>query len=218
MKILLVSATEREIEPLLKKITIVRDGGAALRICRYKKMDVDVLISGIGMVSTAYSCAKTISDAYDIALNAGIAGSFRKEIAIGETVNVSYDLFSELGAEDGEKLLSLHEMKLDGEDFVENRSDIKNAALNSLRKVKGITVNTVHGKESSIKNIVERFNPDIETMEGAAFLFACKHEGIPCAQIRTVSNYIEKRDRTKWEIGLSIKNLNETLEKIFSAF
>jgi len=32
--------------------------------------------------------------------------------------------------------------------------------------------------------------------------------GVPCMQIRAVSNYVEKRNRDAWQIGLAIKNLN----------
>ena len=38
----------------------------------------------------------------------------------------------------------------------------------NLNHVKAITVNTVHGNEDSISKIINRLNPDIETMEGAA--------------------------------------------------
>jgi futalosine hydrolase len=45
-------------------------------------------------------------------------------------------------------------------------------------------------------------------MEGAAFFYACREAGVPCLQIRAVSNYVEKRNRDNWHIGLAIKNLN----------
>jgi futalosine hydrolase len=31
---------------------------------------------------------------------------------------------------------------------------------------------------------------------------------VPCIQIRAVSNYVERRNRDNWQIGLAIKNLN----------
>jgi futalosine hydrolase len=41
-------------------------------------------------------------------------------------------------------------------------------------------------------------------------------ERIPCAQIRAVSNFIEKRNRDNWNIALAIKNLNETAIEIIN--
>jgi futalosine hydrolase len=80
--------------------------------------------------------------------------------------------------------------------------------------VKGITVNTVHGNSASIKKVKKKFNPDIESMEGAAFFFACQNEKIPCLQIRAISNYVEKRNKKKWKMKLAVKNLCTIIEKI----
>jgi futalosine hydrolase len=63
---------------------------------------------------------------------------------------------------------------------------------------------------------VKRLNPHVESMEGAAFFYACMIEKIPCAQIRAVSNFIEKRNRDNWNIALAIKNLNETAIEIIN--
>lgn len=218
MRVLIVSATEKEIQPLLNRISIRSDLGDSLKICKYNRLDIDILIAGIGMVSTAYYCAKTITDAYDYSINLGIAGSFNKAIPIGTVVNVLQDRISELGAEAGEELLSLKELNLKAEDIIKDFSSIKNPVITGLRKCKGITVNTVHGNHLSIAKAVKKFAPDVETMEGAAFLFACKKEGIPCVQIRSISNFVEHRNmndsnnhsgRQNWNIPLAIKNLNE---------
>ena len=56
--------------------------------------------------------------------------------------------------------------------------------------------------------MVERLNPQLESMEGAAFFYACEEYKLPCLQIRAVSNYVEKRNRANWDIPLAIKNLN----------
>ncbi|KKO19734.1 MAG: hypothetical protein BROFUL_01556 [Candidatus Brocadia fulgida] len=45
-------------------------------------------------------------------------------------------------------------------------------------------------------------------MEGAAFFYACLMERIPCLQIRTISNYIEDRNKGRWNVPLAIDNLN----------
>ncbi len=227
MRILIVSATENEIAPLIKLLSVRNDLGGPLKICKYKNLDVDVLITGIGIVSTAYYCAKTINDSYDCAINLGIAGSFKKDISIGTVVNVSGDRFSELGAEAGEEFLSMQELNLDVEDIIEIFSVINNPVITTLKRVKGITVNSVHGNHRSIEKVIRKFDPDVETMEGAAFLFACKKESIPCVQIRSISNYMEPRvmeskdvqfGRLHWNIPLAIKNLNEIAVQILDSF
>jgi len=55
-------------------------------------------------------------------------------------------------------------------------------------------------------------------MEGAAFLFVCEHEQIPCIQLRAVSNFVEKRNKEAWNIPLAIENLNQQLIAIINDF
>jgi futalosine hydrolase len=52
-------------------------------------------------------------------------------------------------------------------------------------------------------------------MEGAAFIYASLSEGIPFIQIRAVSNYIEERDKTTWDLEKALKNLNKVLGDVF---
>jgi futalosine hydrolase len=97
---------------------------------------------------------------------------------------------------------------------LENKGVFDHPALDSLRKVKGITVNKVHGHTQSIGQLLEVIQPDIETMEGAAFLYACQSIGLKCLQLRSISNYVDSRDRTAWNIPLAIRNLNQTLAEL----
>ncbi|MEO6851083.1 MAG: futalosine hydrolase, partial [Mucilaginibacter sp.] len=145
---------------------------------------------------------------YDLAINLGIAGSFDRDIALGEVVEVVEDRLSELGAEDDDAFLSISELGF-GESVFKATAQLSDwdPQLN-LKKVKAITVNTVHGHLSNISKLTNRLQPQLESMEGAAFFYACKEAGVPCLQIRAVSNYVEKRNRDNWQIGLAIKNLN----------
>ena len=80
--------------------------------------------------------------------------------------------------------------------------------------MKGITVNTVHGNEKSITEIVNRLNPDVESMEGAAVFKVCNEFEVPCMQIRAISNIVEKRNKANWNMPLAVLNLNNQVEKI----
>ena len=215
MKILLVSATKFEIAPLLKRFKGIRSG-KNLSTFSFGKHTIDVLITGIGMTTTAFHLGKTLSKKYDLAINAGVAGSFRQNIPLGTVVNVVSDCFADLGAEDGEKFLTLEEMGLGQVSSLKSQvlSPKARKTLLGLPQVNGITVNTVHGNTASIKKVIKKFHPDIESMEGAAFFFACNHENIPCIQIRAISNYVEKRNKKKWKMDLAIKNLCTSIEQI----
>lgn len=218
MKILIVAATKFEIEPLLNQMENIQHLNEKLISCTYKKSEIDFLITGIGMVATAYLCGKVINDSYGLALNIGICGSFNTNLEIGAVVNIVQDHFSELGTEEDEKILSIKEMGLDGKIELFNETNIKNKVLEEISKVCGITVNTVHGNEASIEKVFNKFHPNTESMEGAAFMFVCENEGIPYAQIRGVSNFVEKRNKENWNIPLAIKNANKKVLEILNEF
>jgi len=61
---------------------------------------------------------------------------------------------------------------------------------------------------------VRKFNPDIETMEGATFFYICSMENIPFLALRAISNRVEKRNRDNWNITLALKNLSEKLNDV----
>ncbi len=219
MKILIVSATKFEIQALINSMDEVKDLNKKIVSCKYKNHSIDFLITGVGMVATAYYVGKTINGEYEAAFNMGICGSFNRNLEIGTVVNVYEDSFSELGAEDGEQFLSLEELKLEGVTKITNyKFQIPNVVIEHLPKVNGITVNTTHGNEQSIEKVFRKFHPMVESMEGAAFMFACENEKIPYVQIRAVSNFVEKRNKDAWNIPLAIENLNNKVLEILNSY
>lgn len=206
MKLLLVAATIPEVQPLLSAFQMERNADGK----EVGKHFVRVIITGAGMVPTAFSLGKHLAEhQYDLAINAGIAGSFDFDLNLGDVCLVKEDTFAELGAEDGEDFLSSDNLNLGSASQTHNPNP--DFELPELKKVNAITVNKVHGHELSIAKAIARFNPQIESMEGAAFFYACNQSGVRCIQIRAISNYVERRNREKWNISLAIKNLNDTI-------
>ncbi len=186
MKILLVVATQQE---------IIKD----------KFKDCNVLITGMGMVNTSIKITEELlQNKYDLVINMGVAGSFSKDYIVGDVVEVVEDNFSEFGFEDGNDFVQ----------FFGFETKYNFAAKTNLQKVKGITVNTVHGNEKSISEIVKRLSPDVESMEGAAAFKVCNKFVVPCIQIRAISNNVEKRNKANWNMPLAIHNLNNQVAKI----
>jgi len=202
MRVLIVAATEFEVGGLRA------EGGSQNQESRIKNQDIEFLITGVGMVATAFALGKHLAThQYDLVINLGIAGSFERNIALGEVVEVVEDSLSELGAEDDDTFLTIDSMGF-GESIFRSSANLSDFGKFNLKRVEAVTVNTVHGHLHSIQKITNRLQPKLESMEGAAFFYACKQTGVPCLQIRAVSNYVEKRNRDAWQIGLAIKNLN----------
>jgi len=197
MKILIVAATKAELTFFYQHFNLP-DGYFV------ESKNFDLLITGVGMVATAFALGKHLSSKYSLVVNLGIAGSFDRDLALGTVLNITEDTFAELGAENGDEFLSISDLG-----FGENYYTSKTQKSIALPIAKGITVNCVTGSEKSIKNLIKRLNPATESMEGAAVFYACKQLNIDCLQIRSISNYVEPRNKDNWKIGLAIKNLND---------
>jgi len=217
MRILIVAATQAEIAPMLARMYSTPTEDTTVDTYTHGPHDVDVLITGIGMVAMAAWCSRALTQtSYDFALNLGVCGSFDEFLDPGTVVHVVSDRLAELGAEDGDRFLTLEELELGGEAAFVNATPPSNAGLDELPTVNGITVNTVHGDERSIAAVTARFSPQVESMEGAAFMSACLIRRIPFAQVRAVSNMVERRNRDAWRMDDAIRNLNGTALRILN--
>jgi len=222
MRILTVAATSVEVAPLIAQLRYSAERGPSVKAYAHPGHDVDVLVTGIGMVATAaWTCKILTQGSYDLVLNIGVCGSFDAAVRPATVVHVVSDCIAELGAEDGDRFLTAQELGLLADDDfpfaagrLVNSAPPQNATLNALPAVAGITVNTVHGSERSIADVTRRFRPEVESMEGAGFMYACLIHGVVFAQIRAVSNVVEKRNREAWKITEAIASLTDTALKV----
>ena len=208
MHILIVAATDAEVAPIVQRLYATPTGNLCVDSYTHGPHEIDVLVTGVGMVATAAWCSRVLAEAtYDFALNLGVCGSFDELIELGTVVHIVSDRLAELGAEDGERFLTLEELELPGESEFVNLDPPSNPGLEHLPAVTGITVNTVHGDPRSIAAVTGRFSPQVESMEGAAFMSACLIHKVPFAQVRAVSNLVERRNREAWKMPEAIQNL-----------
>lgn len=215
MRVLLVTATELELAPLVARLTPASISSERLRAFTCASHHVDILTTGVGMIATATWCGRVLArQSYDLAVNLGVCGSFDAAYPPGTVVNVMTDCIPELGAEDDQQFLTVQQLGLLGPDEppfnrgrLVNPHTPANRVIAGLPAVNGITVNTVHGNANSIARVAERFTPDVETMEGAAFMYACLASGARFAQVRAVSNMVETRNRAAWKLPEAVHAL-----------
>lgn len=196
MKPLIVAATTFEIQAIIPLL---------------EQKQIPYLITGVGMTATAYALGKTLAldSSISVVINVGIAGSFDREINLGEVVSIYADSFYELGAEDADDFITIDELGF-GKGTFYSKTD----ANLDLSSYDAITVNRVHGNDASIQKVRKKLpHVKIESMEGAAVFYVCAQENITCMQIRAISNYVEKRDKSLWKIDLAVQNLNNWLTK-----
>jgi futalosine hydrolase len=205
MQILLIAATDEEIRPFINI-----------------KTGIDVLISGVGVPSTLYHLQKRMQQIdYDLIIQAGIAGTYKEDLKPGDTVLVKQDSFGDLGMEEKENFTSIFATTLVHKDefpfsdgWLANTNTIFKTS--SLPAVKSITINKVSDSALQKQQLVKNFNADIETMEGAALHYVCLQENIPFLQMRSISNYVGERDKTKWKMKEAITNLNAELARLIN--
>ena len=112
MRILVVAATAVEVESLKSEV-LSRESevGNEAKDSGLKTFDFELLITGVGMVATAFALGKHLAvNTYDLVVNLGIAGSFDRNIALGEVVEITEDTFAELGAEDDDEFIPIDDL------------------------------------------------------------------------------------------------------------
>lgn len=184
----------------------------------------NLLITGIGTAATVYHLTKKIHESKpSLIIQAGIAGSFGQQ-PLGTPLIVQQDRFADLGVLEQSQWKDLFDMGLQqpatrpyNNGWLVNPHD---NLLNNLpwQKVSAITIHEITTNPERIRQYESKYQPAIESMEGAAFHYVCLQESIPFIQLRTTSNYIGERDKNKWQMQLAIRNLADGLQQIVNMF
>jgi futalosine hydrolase len=216
MHILLVSATGVEIQhanEYLGKHNYTINGNR-----------FSVLITGVGMLpSSYYLTERVIQDRPDLVIAAGIAGSFREEIKPGNVVMIQEEVLADVGVRENNAFVDVFDLGLANSDqspFVD-KVLINNTDFDSygpgIAKVRGCTVNEISTSECKIDMIKNKYHAHVESMEGAAIHFVCINQQVPFIHIRSISNYVGERDKSKWKMKAALDALHQQLMAIFNS-
>ncbi len=212
MRVLLAAATEAEIEPTLQALRARPDAVESPFV-------VGCCITGVGLMATAASLTRSLATGHwDYLISAGIGGSFSKALPLGSCVIVHSDQVADFGAEDGDDFLDVFSLGLvkANEPPYQHRL-LRNPLLRPpfpighLQQVEGLSVTTTSGCEATIARRIARYGAAVESMEGAAVHYVCLREQVPFLQLRSISNYVTRRDRNAWRIPEAIAALNAQL-------
>lgn len=210
MRIILCAATEMEIAPTLQSLT------------RNQNKTIDLLITGIGLMAATYALTKEIATARpDLILQAGVAGSLQTDQPLGQVVAVKSECIGDLGVTESGRFQSLFDLKLSSPDTLPWKNgrlpnDHGLPALSGLPLVDGVTVNEITTDEATAFHYRNNLEVQVESMEGAALHYVALLEKIPFLQIRSLSNFIGERDKSRWQLKEAIANLNRELNRILT--
>lgn len=176
--------------------------------------------SGVGMLASAVSLTRLVSEEKpDLIIQAGVAGSFDPKLTLGKVVAIKEEILGDMGVEEDGKWKDLFDLKLEKSSYhpFEKRK-LPNPWLNTYNLLKlpeltGITVNEISTRQEKIEQLLKKYNPSVESMEGAALHFVCREATIPFIQIRAISNYVGERNKANWKMKEAIDALNDVLVK-----
>ena len=163
---------------------------------------------------------KLLSRTPVLIIQAGIGGSFKEAYPPESIVLVKEEVFADLGAIDNEGFSDIFDLGLAGSnDFPFTERMLVNPQINrwerySLPFVRGATINCISSTPEQVRSITQKYDPDVESMEGAALHYTCLMEEIPFIQLRSISNFAGVRDKRHWKMKEAIDGLNRKLREI----
>lgn len=168
-----------------KPLLIFATEGEAAPV-RVARPDLDIAICGVGLVESAVSMAKIIESMRpEAVVLCGIAGAYSDTLKVGDVVAVSEERCSTLPAHYHKSYSAT--LKLSLPEVVSNSVMAVGAAADGAQ---------------------------IENMEGAAVFALCAAHGVPCAEIRAISNYTTD-SREDWNIPVALAALVKTVNRLF---
>lgn len=223
MDILLVAATAFEIAPTLAFLEQNFENAEGQFFTK-NELRVQTLVTGVGAMPTAWHLGQSLAlRRPSWVVNAGVAGAYDRSLELGMVVQVIRDQFGDLGVEEADgRFTDVFELGLtDHNEAPFINGHLHNPAAGQtpfLPVVNALTVNRVHGQSGSISAIRTKYpSTQIETMESAAIFYGCLLAQVPFSAIRSISNYVEPRNRDAWELGLAIEQLNLVLKEILES-
>jgi futalosine hydrolase len=180
--------------------------------------EIHLLVTGVGVFNTLYELKNRLNEfSYSLIIQVGIGGSYQKNKPLGKVYYIATERFGDIGMEqkDGSFTSIFETPLIDKNSFPFKEGVLINpeATLTKfLPLAHGITLNTVTGTQSKAEKIIEKYpEVEIENMEGASFFYVCLKENIPFMSIRSISNYVEDRNKEHWKMEEAIESLNKTV-------
>ena len=179
-----------------------------------QNLSVHILISGIGIVETAYKLMHRLNNLKpDAWIQIGIGGAVDKSLEIGNVYAIESEMLYGFGAQDkdGRILDPFHLGWMDQNEFPFKNGKLfcpYAAYITNLEKASGMTTLFAHGHAEEIEKIAGHSHGQIENMEGMPYFYVSLMESIPFLSLRAISNIVESRDKSKWQIEKAIDALN----------
>ncbi|MDH3454491.1 MAG: futalosine hydrolase, partial [Desulfuromonadales bacterium] len=81
-----------------------------------------------------------------------------------------------------------------------------------------VTVSTCTGTAAQARKIEKRTGGICENMEGAAVALACQQLSVPLLEVRGISNLVEDRDTSRWDLPLGMTAAQQAIMALLQAW
>ncbi len=186
----------------------------------------DLMITGPGVFNAVHALTVYLEKSSPaLILQTGIAGIFKETgCVIGDVAIATREHYVHTGVQTDSlenaplpfDLIKDNPLSRKGiypfeQDRVDHTHEILSRALsiNQINIIKGpfITVSSITSSFEQASRLYSAFSPVMEAMEGAACSHIAVLYDIPVIEIRSASNFVGERDKSKWDIDLAIKHL-----------
>lgn len=232
MDIAFVSPTPEEGRPLSRILKRISGHPFALHYGNIKGKRVLLAISGIGKTNAATATTYIIERfSPDSVILFGVGGAYPSTgLSIGDVALAEREFYGDEGVlmMDGFQgmeiigipLIKRGQRRLFNEFSLDNRllSFVKNVVKGQVKSGNFVTLSSITGTKERAMELKRRFNAIVENMEGAAVAHVCEVFRKGFVEIRGISNIVENRDPSKWDLKAGIRAYRDLLFNIINEF
>lgn len=230
LNLLLVSATALEsgtIQSELEDAKTTQHAGKTVIVGNLSGWRCTLLHTGIGVVNTAHALTCQLErQTPELVIQFGIGGAYVPTgLPIRSVVLATEEVYGDVGVITPEGWKPADEIGIPlvhGDPPHFNRFPLNPQLVSAAAEICGarcgvfVTVSQCSGVQAVGDALHARFNGLCENMEGAAAAHICKLYDIPFLEIRGISNLVEDRDPTRWDIPGAADAAQSALIKIIS--
>lgn len=197
---------------------------------RIGKNRIALIISGIGKTSAASATTHIINKlSPHLLILFGVGGAYPLTgLSIGDIAVAEKEIYGDEGIimKDGFHGLDLIGIPVikKGKKAIFNEFHLNRGLLDSVKRYiykpfksgNFITLSSITGTVDGAIRLARRYNAICENMEGAAVAHVCEIFRRDLIEIRGISNIVEDRDPSKWDIKTAIRATSKTLLDILN--
>jgi len=232
--IIISAATIGELSPLVTSFRARRHRGNVpwdFFVSRADSARIIFAVTGVGIANAASATTASIHlFSPQLVINTGCAGAYGGTgLAIGDLVVATSEVFADTGIASHKGLLTLEGTGIPlfdapGKRYF-NEIPLSSSAADMAfahaarfgRPLAGgrfLTVSACSGTGKRGDELRRRFGGVCENMEGAAVALVTARYGVDCLEVRGVSNRVEDRDLSSWDIPLAAANACNFIESL----